>query len=290
MIIVRLRKYLMTTFQNRLYPDVFIRAILKVILCQAIFYVSLSAEQLPEYSSDLLESAASDQIRTYEYRHLHHLKRSVAPRPIYYIHSGNRSGSGGMAKRGILFTYSDPAARKVQFTGSQNRYRPIDMHRNRYGIWYLVLDPGMYELDKPELKIRYKFKVDSLFVLDDTHESREEIASGSISTYYLTERDIHPMAGTIITRRNLSHGAEVLFRLKAPSAHGVSLLGNFNRWNPAMDVMQKSEDGWFTLKKVLAPGEYVYAFRVDSDIQSDPVNPVQKLHPVFGQVAELKVK
>lgn len=255
----------------------------------AIPVTSAWAMEYPEYSSAILEGGKTQSIRTYEYRHLQLLRKPVIPRAIHYIHSGNRHGSAGMGVRGILFTHKDERASLVKFVGSQNRYKPISMKRNRYGIWYLVLEIPDYKIIEHKKEIRYKFMVDSLYVLDHTHENRKEVTGGGISVYYLTQQDMSPVQGYIITNKKVSYGKEVLFRVHAPQAYSVSLMGSFNLWNQNMDIMKKDTQGWFTIYKVLAPGEYVYAFQVDSQLIPDQNNRVQKKHPIFKTVSFLEV-
>ncbi len=66
----------------------------------------------------------------------------------------------------------------------------------------------------------------------------------------------------------------VLFRINAPSASKVSLIGNFNGWGEAVDMNDDDEDGvWIAIAR-LDPGTYEYKFIVDGNWQSDPSNPV----------------
>jgi predicted carbohydrate-binding protein with CBM48 len=66
----------------------------------------------------------------------------------------------------------------------------------------------------------------------------------------------------------------VRFVLVAPTASRVSLVGDFNRWNPAALPMRKSHDGsaW-TVEVSLVPGRHVYSFMVDGDLAPDPAAP-----------------
>lgn len=67
----------------------------------------------------------------------------------------------------------------------------------------------------------------------------------------------------------------VRFLLVAPSAHRVSVVGDFNGWDPAATPMRRSaaaDDRWIVQIPV-QPGRHVYAFYVDGDILSDPTAP-----------------
>jgi hypothetical protein len=65
---------------------------------------------------------------------------------------------------------------------------------------------------------------------------------------------------------------EVIFSLKAPDAGKVFLVGDFNNWNPTVDMMMK-EGERFTATMFLMPGKYRYKFVVDGRWIVDPDNP-----------------
>jgi hypothetical protein len=66
----------------------------------------------------------------------------------------------------------------------------------------------------------------------------------------------------------------VRFVFVAPYASRVSLVGDFNGWNPGAMPMQRSTDGHAWLLDVpLAPGRHVYSFVVDGDLAPDPTAP-----------------
>lgn len=66
----------------------------------------------------------------------------------------------------------------------------------------------------------------------------------------------------------------IRFAFAAPSAHRVSLVGDFNRWNPSAVPMRRSPDGRTWIADVsLAPGRHVFAFAVDGGLRVDPAAP-----------------
>ena len=65
---------------------------------------------------------------------------------------------------------------------------------------------------------------------------------------------------------------EVVFRLADTGASKVSLMGDFNNWNPTMDSMVKRGSVW-EVRLYLVPGKYRYMFVVDGENISDPDNP-----------------
>jgi 1,4-alpha-glucan branching enzyme len=68
-------------------------------------------------------------------------------------------------------------------------------------------------------------------------------------------------------RRSL-HG--VNFICVAPQAQSVSLVGDFNQWNPAANLMKRMPDGAWLLMMELAHGHHRYAFLVDGSLTLDP--------------------
>ena len=65
----------------------------------------------------------------------------------------------------------------------------------------------------------------------------------------------------------------VEFRLSAPDAHNVSLVGDFNSWKP-ISTLRESAPGVWTVSVSLEPGVYNYGFMVDGrTLRLDPLAP-----------------
>ena len=60
------------------------------------------------------------------------------------------------------------------------------------------------------------------------------------------------------------------FICNAPQASHVSLVGDFNGWNPDSTPMQKTPDGAWLVLVELKHGHHRYAFVVDGQIVLDP--------------------
>jgi hypothetical protein len=67
----------------------------------------------------------------------------------------------------------------------------------------------------------------------------------------------------------------VQFVLRAPSASRVSVVGDFNAWDPARDALSRGRDGdLWTVSLPLTPGRHTYAFMVDDSVYTlDPRAP-----------------
>ncbi|MBN1385208.1 MAG: hypothetical protein JW983_10040 [Elusimicrobia bacterium] len=56
---------------------------------------------------------------------------------------------------------------------------------------------------------------------------------------------------------------------KAPDADKVSLVGDFNDWNPEKDTMERNSSGAWVLYKPLKEGRYEYRFNVDGELKPE---------------------
>ena len=73
--------------------------------------------------------------------------------------------------------------------------------------------------------------------------------------------------------REASRADLLQFVLVAPQAASVSLVGDFNDWDPKRSPMQTAQGVWATALR-LAPGRYRYAFLVNgTEWHADPAAP-----------------
>lgn len=69
-------------------------------------------------------------------------------------------------------------------------------------------------------------------------------------------------------------GTSIRFVIVAPAASRVSVVGNFNGWDPLATPMERLEGGDAWVRDVvLDPGRHAYAFFVDGAIHVDPSAP-----------------
>lgn len=65
----------------------------------------------------------------------------------------------------------------------------------------------------------------------------------------------------------------VLFEYFDPSAKIVTVVGDFNRWNPTARPLKRDAGGLWKVKVRLAPGTYQYKFVVNGERwEEDPLN------------------
>ena len=64
------------------------------------------------------------------------------------------------------------------------------------------------------------------------------------------------------------------FAVWAPNAEEVSVVGDFNHWNPRAVPLKRSADGTtWEAEVLLPPGRYAYAYFVDGVLARDPRAP-----------------
>lgn len=81
----------------------------------------------------------------------------------------------------------------------------------------------------------------------------------------VAEQPVAPASGAMLPVR---------FSLNAPNAARVTIVGDFNDWNPTTLPMRRSADGRVWEVEVRLPlGRYNYAFMVDGRLARDPVAP-----------------
>jgi hypothetical protein len=92
----------------------------------------------------------------------------------------------------------------------------------------------------------------------------------------LATRDRAPTAATASTQTAAPSSATlpVRFSVVAPKAARVSIVGDFNHWNPTTLPMRRSADGRTWEVEVRLPvGRYSYAFLIDGSLALDPTAP-----------------
>ncbi len=69
----------------------------------------------------------------------------------------------------------------------------------------------------------------------------------------------------------------VEFRLKAPKAERVEVVGDFNGWKAGTLALQRQGSGFWELMLPLPAGRYQYHYLVDNKVMLDPKGPVRKV-------------
>jgi 1,4-alpha-glucan branching enzyme len=76
------------------------------------------------------------------------------------------------------------------------------------------------------------------------------------------------------------------FFCRAPQAKSVSLIGDFNGWQPSAHPMKRMPDGVWFLRLELPHGHHQYLFLVDGKAMLDP-NAMGKVHNERNETVSL---
>lgn len=75
--------------------------------------------------------------------------------------------------------------------------------------------------------------------------------------------DHNSAGGETITMVSCLPTGEMEFRVFAPDAGRVEILGSFTNWDHAPEPLRPSSDGWWTFCAELKPGDHQFAYRID---------------------------
>lgn len=160
----------------------------------------------------------------------------------------------------VAFQHFDLQARTCAVVGSFNAWaKPgTAMQKGDDGGWSVrvPLAPGQH---------RYAFLVDGTDLVSDlANRDFTQFNGRVVSVLTVTEQ---PMTAAPPVR--------VMFRLAAPAADVVSVVGAFNRWSATAHPLVEAEPGLWQIEVEVSPGEVAYKFVVDGQWQLDPAQPAR---------------
>jgi hypothetical protein len=83
--------------------------------------------------------------------------------------------------------------------------------------------------------------------------------------------DLVPLTLAAVSDQDMIRAGEpYLFRLRAPEAVAVSLVADFNGWDPKANPLIGVGDGWWEGKFALPEGSFQYAYWVDGELLTPP--------------------
>jgi hypothetical protein len=145
----------------------------------------------------------------------------------------------------------------------------------RVKAWYLTADGGLGE----------EFTRRTLAAL---HTRRARRARRHVALVRLAASVTLFLAGVasehLLFRRPAASAdpRSIVFVLRAPAAHGVALIGDFNHWDGRATRLVHHDDGTWSATLKLAPGVHSYAYIVDGTTWTiDPLAP-QSTSDDFG--------
>ncbi len=125
--------------------------------------------------------------------------------------------------------------------------------QNEKGVF--VLD---YELPEGVLDVRYRVVEDGLWTTDPSNPDTETDTTGvAFSVFTLASEPVRP----VINPKLVDGGLTFVFN-GAPGRR-VALVGDFNHWDPFMDVLDETSPGTYSVTLRVPPGEHWYYFWSD---------------------------
>ena len=167
----------------------------------------------------------------------------------------------------IMMSYSAPSGTQVVSLALEHEdYRHFYTYeKNKHGIFILTMPipEGIYE-------IRYRLVIDGLWTVDPKAEIIRDSRGVQISSVNIPIESTAPTPGI----KRLPDGS-TRFVYYGDSGSRVSLVGDFNRWDPFLTPMEESliHPGVFAVSLNLPPDSRFYRFVVDGYEIPDPENP-----------------
>ena len=122
--------------------------------------------------------------------------------------------------------------------------------RNDKGVF--VLD---YEIPEGVRELRYRIVEDGLWTTDPSNPDTDVDPSGvAFSVYTLTSEPVR----TVINPKATDGGLTFVFN--GPPGKRVALVGDFNNWDPFMDLLAETAPGTYTISLRVPPGGHWYYF------------------------------
>jgi hypothetical protein len=250
------------------HEKIIIFEVAAVIFRKGFLLLCLSAMSFTSYGN----------YETVYFQSLIFLKEAGAPRIIELVDTSLSHST--TLSQGVLITYKNRGARRVDIAGNFSHWKPASMHRSNNGIWHYFLKE--FHGSKT---IQYKFVVDGIWTLDPLNNEREDDGCGSYIS--IVEQDFRK-DDSHVSYRQLEKGV-IEFRIYRPQANIISLVGDFNNWDPEHDLMTKGDDGIWRLQKKLSRGNHRYKYIVDGEWNPDVYNEKSAADPGGGICSLVKI-
>jgi len=140
-------------------------------------------------------------------------------------------------------------SKRVFLSGNFNNWSTLKGLMKKTGGGWIIdvkLDPGVYE---------YKYIIDGRWTTDPNNLVHVDDGAGNLNSVYFKYNYTFKLPGY-------------------PSAHRITLAGDFNEWNGNELLMERKGSLW-ERQMYLAEGKYYYRFIVDGQWITDPTNPVK---------------
>jgi Glycogen recognition site of AMP-activated protein kinase len=150
---------------------------------------------------------------------------------------------------------------------------------------YAMNERGVFVLDYPVpegvLEIRYRIVVDGLWMADPANPVTDTDDAGVSFSVYRLENE---PARTVVNPKPDSGGA-LTFVFKGSPGRRVSIVGDFNNWDPFMDPLHETAPGSYSVTLRVPAGEHWYYFFSDGRRILDRFNAQTGVDPDGGTVS-----
>jgi 1,4-alpha-glucan branching enzyme len=123
--------------------------------------------------------------------------------------------------------------------------------RNENGVF--VLD---YAVPEGVREIRYRVEVDGLWMSDPTSARTETDAQGNRMSVFTLDRE----PPRTIANPKREPGGAVSFTFRGAPGKRVTIMGDFNGWDPFANPLAESEPGTYRIALRVRPGSHWYVF------------------------------
>ncbi len=140
-------------------------------------------------------------------------------------------------------------------------------------------DKGVFVLDftVPEgvREVRYRIVIDGLWMPDPSNPASDVDDQGNVLSVYTLEAEPHHP----IVNPRLERDGSVTFTYTGAPGRRVTIVGDFNNWDPFMEAMRETDTGTYTITVRLPAGRHWYYFFTDGRRILDPYNPEGGVDP-----------
>ncbi len=182
----------------------------------------------------------------------------------------------------VLFSYKPEET--VRFVGARfahENYTVLHPYsRNENGVF--VLD---YPLTEGIAQIRYRIVVDGLWMNDPANPDTVTDSMGNlISLYTLETAPSFP-----VNNPRIESDGRVTLEYHGLPGQRVTVMGDFNDWNPYADPLTEIEPGVFRITLRLLSGSHYYLFFTQGHKSSDPLNSLLGTDPDGNPVSYFRL-
>jgi hypothetical protein len=151
-----------------------------------------------------------------------------------------------------------------------------EFSRNEFGVF--VLD---YPVPPGHRSLRYRICVDGLWMSDPSNPRVQTDELGVEFSLVTLEREPpRPLANP-----EVGAGGQVTFVFRGRPSGRVSIVGDWNGWDPFVDHLRETEPGRYSISLRVRPGRHWYYFLADGQRVLDVANPATGRDPEGRQVS-----